>query len=199
MKASAALEYAPVKYLREFIVQPAAVGSIVPSSRFLAQTILEDVELHRAEAVLEYGPGTGVLTEFILRELRPEAKFIAIELNARFAKAFVSRYPLVTLFQDDVVNVQDICERAGVQEVDCIVSGLPWATFSESLQIRALDAMMRVLKPGGRFVTFAYVHSNALAGGRRFSSLLRDYFRTVSKSPVVWLNIPPAFVYRCRR
>jgi phospholipid N-methyltransferase len=158
-----------VKYLREFIVQPAAIGSIVPSSRFLAQTILEDVELHRADTVLEYGPGTGVLTEFILRQLRPGAKFVAIELNPRFAQAFESRYPFVTLFQDDVANVRDICERAGLQSVDCIVSGVPWATFPKSLQVECLDAMMSVLKPGGRFVTFTYVHSQfVLAGARRF-------------------------------
>jgi len=68
------------------------------------------------------------------------------------------------------------------------------------MQVQCLDAMMRVLKPGGRFVTFTYVHSQAvLSGAKRFSRLLPGYFQAVSKSPVVWLNIPPAFVYRCRR
>ena len=160
---------------------------------------MEDLDLRAADAVLEYGPGTGAFTEFVLRELRPGAKFAAIELNPHFAEVFKSRYPLVRLFQDSVTNVQGICESAGMQSVDCIVSGLPWATFSEPLQVQCLDEMMRVLKPGGRFVTFTYVHSLALAGSRRFASLLPDYFKIVSKSPVVWLNVPPAFVYRCRR
>jgi phosphatidylethanolamine/phosphatidyl-N-methylethanolamine N-methyltransferase len=188
-----------VKFLREFIAKPATTGAIAPSSRFLARMIVQDLDLRTADAVLEYGPGTGVFTGFVLRELRPEAKFAAIELNPRFAETFRSRYPLVRLFQDSVTNVQGICECAGMQSVDCIVSGLPWATFSESLQVQCLDEMMRVLKPGGRFVTFAYVHSLALAGARRFAGLLPDYFKTVAKSPVVWLNVPPAFVYRCRR
>ena len=34
---------------------------------------------------------------------------------------------------------------------------------------------------------------------KRFAGLLPNYFTTVSKSPVVWKNVPPAFVYRCRR
>jgi phosphatidylethanolamine/phosphatidyl-N-methylethanolamine N-methyltransferase len=188
-----------LSFLREFIFRPATTGAIVPSSRFLAQTILKDIGLRQAKAVLEYGPGTGVFTEFILRELKPEAKFAAIELNPRFAQVFRSRYPRVRLFQESAANVRAICRRAGIQSVDCIVSGLPWATFPESLQVECLDEMMQVLKPGGSFVTFTYVHSQVLTGAKRFSNLLPGYFKAVSKSPVVWLNIPPAFVYRCRR
>jgi phosphatidylethanolamine/phosphatidyl-N-methylethanolamine N-methyltransferase len=188
-----------VEYLREFIAKPASIGAIAPSSRLLARATVKDLDLHEADAVLEYGPGTGIFTEFVLRELKPEAKFAAIELNPRFAGIFRSRYPFVQLFQDSAVNVRRICECVGIESVDCIVSGLPWITFSELLQAQCLDEMMRVLKPGGRFVTFSYVHSQPLPGARRFARLLPNYFRTVSKSPVVWLNFPPAFVYRCRR
>ena len=181
-------------------MKPTEIGAILPSSRFLARRVIEDVGLHSADVVLEYGPGTGVFTEFILRELRPGTKFAAIELNPRFAQTFQARYPFVTLYQDSVANVQRICRSAGIPSVDCIVSGVPWAIFSESMQVQCLEAMMHVLKPGGCFVTFTYVHSQALlAGAKRFSRLLPGYFHAVSKSPVVWLNIPPAFVYRCRR
>lgn len=174
-------------------------GAVAPSSAFLAQTMVEDIGLDTAEAALEYGPGTGVFTEFILRALKPTAKFAAIELNPDFAARFKARYPSVPLFQDTVANARSICDKAGMQSVDCIISGLPWAAFPESIQVQCLDEMMRVLKPGGRFVTFAYVHGLALARGKRFASLLPNYFTSISKSEVVWLNLPPAFVYRCRR
>jgi len=189
----------PVSFLREFITNPVATGSVTPSSRFLAQSIVKGLELSSADAVLEYGPGTGVFTEFVVRGMRPEAKFAAIELNPHFAQAFRERYPSLLLFQDSVTNVKEICDRAGMPRVDCIVSGLPWATFPESLQVQCLEEMMRVLKPGGQFVTFSYVHSQMLAGSRRFTKLLPDYFKSTSNSPIVWLNVPPAFVYRCRR
>lgn len=175
-------------------------ASIAPSSRFLARTVVADLDLRAADVVLEYGPGTGVLTEFVLRQLRPDAKFAAIELNPRFARIFESRYPSVRLFEDSVGNVQKICATAEMKSVDCIVSGLPWALFSESQQIEFLEATMGVLRPGGQFVTFTYLHSQALLpGAKRFANLLPHYFKTVSKSNVVWLNFPPAFVYRCRR
>jgi len=161
--------------------------------------MVEGLELGNAEAVLEYGPGTGAFTGAILEGLKPSAKFAVIETNPQFAEIFTTRYPRVPLFQDSVANVRTICDRAGISSVDCIVSGLPWATFSKSLQMKCLDEMMRVLKPDGRFATFTYVHSLALPAAKRFANLLTNYFSTVSKSPVVWLNVPPAFVYRCRR
>jgi phospholipid N-methyltransferase len=59
--------------------------------------------------------------------------------------------------------------------------------------------MMTVLPPGGQFVTFAYLQGLLIPAGRRFGKLLGDYFSEVRKSPTVWRNTPPAFVYRCRR
>jgi len=161
--------------------------------------MVEGLNLQSAEAVLEYGPGTGSFTGEILQQLRPSSKLIAIELNPLLANAFRARYPKVTLVQDSVANVEGICRNAGILSVDCIVSGLPWASFSKGMQTEFLEAMMRVLKPGGQFVTFAYLHGLVLPPGKSFAALLPHYFKSVSKSGVVWLNLPPAVVYRCRR
>jgi phospholipid N-methyltransferase len=188
-----------VSFLKEFISNPTSIGAIAPSSSGLAQMMVAGLDLQNAEAVLEYGPGTGAFTEYILRGIGPRAKFAAIELNPRFAAQFRSRYPRVSLFEDSVANARKICDSAGIGPVDCIISGLPWATFPSTLQVTILDEMMKVLKPGGSFVTFGYVHAVTLPPAKRFASVLPRYFTTISKSPVVWLNLPPAFVYRCRR
>jgi phosphatidylethanolamine/phosphatidyl-N-methylethanolamine N-methyltransferase len=187
------------RFLTEFIQNPLGTGSLVPSSSGLARMMVQQAELGSADAVLEYGPGTGIFTEYILRELRPESKFAAIEINPRFAAIFRAAYPSIPLFEDSAENVCAICESMQIASVDCVVSGLPWAFFSKSMQIMCLDQMMRVLKPGGRFVTFGYLQSLALPAGRHLSSLLPTYFTTVSRSRTVWFNLPPAFVYRCRR
>jgi phospholipid N-methyltransferase len=98
-----------------------------------------------------------------------------------------------------VLNVKKLCEREGASEVDCIISGLPWASFSESLQDQCLAGILEVLKPGGQFVTFAYLQGLLLPAGLRFRAKLKRYFSDVTKSKIVWRNLPPAFVYRCRR
>ena len=161
--------------------------------------MMHGLGLPAADAVLEYGPGTGAFTKFILRQLKPGARFAAIELNPEFGRIFNAQYPGVQLFQDTVANARVLCDRAGMSSVDCIVSGLPWAAFSTSMQAKFLDEAMRVLKEGGRFVTFGYVHGAALPTARRFANLLPTYFSAIEKSPVIWRNLPPAFVYRCRR
>ena len=38
-----------------------------------------------------------------------------------------------------------------------------------------------------------------IPAGRRFRGQLNESFSHVESSPTVWRNLPPAFVYRCRR
>ena len=187
------------RFLREFISQPMATGAIFPSSKALGRAVVRTLNLSQAAAIVEYGPGTGAFTNYILQAMNRKTKFIAIEINPRLAGMFRARHPGVRIIEDSVTNARAICTGAGIDEVDCIVSGLPWASFPRQLQIEILEEMMRVLKPGGQFVTFAYVHGVVLPPGRRFSKILPRYFQSVSKSPVVWRNLPPAFVYRCTR
>jgi phospholipid N-methyltransferase len=161
--------------------------------------MVEGLDLEKAEAVLEYGPGSGTVTDHIRRKISPNTKLAAIEINPRMAELFKERHPDVLLFEDTVANARTICDHAGIESVDCIVSSLPWAIFSEEMQVNFLEEMMRVLKPGGGFVTFAYLHGLALPMSKRFANRLHEFFADVSKSSVIWRNVPPAFVYRCRR
>ena len=188
-----------VQFLREFLATPAVIGAVAPSSEELARTMVAGLDLSNARAVLEYGPGTGIVTDYIRRQIAPQTKLAAIEIHPRMAALFKQRHPDVPLFQDSAANARMICDYACMDFVDCVVSGLPWSTFSEPLQVKVLDETMRVLKPGGSFVTFAYIHGLALPTGKRFAGLLQKYFPVVSKSPVIWRNVPPALVYRCRR
>ena len=186
------------EFLTEFIHNPLGTGSLLPSSSYLARMMVQQAGLEGAEAVLEYGPGTGVFTHYILRELNPHSKFAAIEINPRFAAIFRAEHPGVPLFEDSVENVHAICKSMEIAAVDCVISGLPWAFFPKSVQVMFLDQMMKVLKPGGTFVSFGYLHSLALPTGRHLAALFPTYFTTVSRS-IVWFNLPPALIYRCRR
>jgi len=187
------------KFLAEFIQKPLTTGSLFPSSPHLARTIVQQARLSDADVVLEYGPGTGVLTHQILQELPARSKFAAIEINPRFAALFRAAHPGVRLFEDSAENVRAICDSMNVKTVDCVISGLPWALFSKELQVSLLNQMMLVLKPGGTFVAFGYPQSLLLPAARHLAGILPTYFTSVSKTPLVWRNFPPAFVYRCRR
>ena len=187
------------RFLREFFTKPSVVGAIAPSSRGLTRKMVEWIDWSQARHVVEYGPGTGVFTGQILAELQPGSKFFAIEISPRFVALLAHSHPHVRVYQDSVGNVATLCAREEMPQVDAILCGLPWAAFSATDQAAYLDAMMTVLRPGGQFVTFAYLQGLLLPAGQRFRKQLQRYFSHVERSPTAWFNLPPAFVYRCRR
>ena len=186
-------------FISKFLRNPIRVGAIAPSSKYLARKMVEWPDLEHANAVIEYGPGTGAFTGAIRKEISESCAFFAIEQDSSLTKVFQEKYPNEKIYIDSVLNVKKICEGEGVEQVDCIVCGLPWAAFSDTMQVQFMDAMMGVLKPGGQFVTFAYLQGLLLPAGQHFKHRLWEYFSEVSTSKTVWLNCPPAFVYQCRR
>jgi phospholipid N-methyltransferase len=98
-----------------------------------------------------------------------------------------------------VQDLHKILVARGQTAADRIVSGLPWAAFYESLQREIMKAAHDSLADDGVFVTFAYLQGFALPPAWRFRKLLREMFSEVRQSDVVWRNVPPAFVYTCRK
>ena len=80
-----------------------------------------------------------------------------------------------------------------------MISGLPWANFTPKLQRSILCSVAEHIAPGGYFATFAYLQGLMFPTGQRFRKLLGEVFSEVQTSPVIWKNLPPAFVYRCRK
>jgi phospholipid N-methyltransferase len=56
-----------------------------------------------------------------------------------------------------------------------------------------------VLRPGGLFVTYTYVMSPLMPGGRKFKRKVLERFSRVDCTPFVLVNVPPAFVYVAER
>jgi phospholipid N-methyltransferase len=181
--------------LKNFLRRPAETGAIFASSRELAGVITEVAQLDGAEVVVELGPGAGVFTEAIVRRIAPGATFLSVEINPEFVEATRARCPGVTVIHDSAVNTHTHLRDLGLDGCDRIICGLPWASFSESLQDEILDTVTNVLRPGGRFVTFAYRQGLLLPSAWRFRRKLENSFLRVTTTRTVWMNVPPAFVY----
>ncbi|HZS46552.1 MAG TPA: methyltransferase domain-containing protein [Blastocatellia bacterium] len=188
-----------VKFISTFLRKPVATGAIAPSSRWLAELMTEDMKLSQAETVVELGPGTGAFTKAIQEKIRPDALFLAIELNPQFAEELTLQFPDVNIINGSAEKFGEYLQQYGRSSADSVLCGLPWAGFSQDLQDRLLSAILKSLRPGGKFATFAYIHAAWLPPGRRFRQMLESNFSEVSMTRVVWRNLPPAFVYRCTR
>lgn len=198
-------------FAKEFVRAPKVVAAVAPSSKRLARQMVEGLDFANARAVVEYGPGLGTFSKAILDRIAassqsrgpgaegPACQFIAIERNERMAELFRQRFPQVKLFHDDAANVKQICLQEGLEEVDYVVSGLGWPSFSDDLRLRILEATAEILKPGGEFRTFGYHVGLLMRGAWHFRRTVRRLFSEVTISKVVWGNAPPAFVYRCIR
>jgi phosphatidylethanolamine/phosphatidyl-N-methylethanolamine N-methyltransferase len=161
--------------------------------------LVDSCNWESAKYVVEFGPGTGVATEVIMNRIKPQTRFFAIERSHELAEKTKLRCPQADIVEGCVTRVDEYCRQRNIPQVDAIISGLPWASFSSELQDSIFEAMFRVLPKGGTFATFAYLQGLLLPAGGRFYKLLQKNFSEVKKSPVVWMNVPPAFVYRCTR
>lgn len=186
-------------FVREFIRSPRVLGTCFTSSERLARAMVEGLDLEGARAVVEYGPGTGAVTGAVLERIPGECRFVAIERSPGLARVFRGRFPGVRLYEDDAANVRRLCKVEGIAAVDCIVSGLPWLLFPEAVQRALLRETVGVLRPGGGFTTVTYRAERLVPGVGRFRRLMEEVFSEVALSRRVWGNIPPAFVYRCRK
>lgn len=197
----AKVQSAPRRFLAAAIKSPRQVGAVIPSSRFLGRAMMRLADMDSARTVIEYGPGTGTITNEIVRVLHPEAKFFAIELNETMAQVFTRNHPELKLHVRSVADVEQLCrdEKLPPASVDVIISGLPWSVLPESLQTELLGATIRVLRPGGVMLTYGYHGGLLLKAGRKFSRSLPRFFSKVTRSKPVWLNLPPAFIYRCEK
>lgn len=178
-----------ILFLKRFVSQPNQVGSVIPSSRFLCKRMMEAVPWDEARVIVELGPGTGVFTKDILNKRMPDSTFFVIERDAKFQEILRSRFPGL-IVQDEAQNLRHYLQEQGLSKVDAIVSSLPFAVFPEELRNEILQAILDILAPDGVFVTYQY--------SLQLKSELERLFDQVEIGFTPF-NIPPAFIYTCRK
>ena len=182
-----------------FIRHPKSTGAVFPSSRRLAEVMVEDAGLDTAATVVELGPGTGAFTGTIAERLGDQDNYLGLELREKFVSIVQEKYPHLRVVNDSAEKIVENLGKIDRQKADAIISGLPWAAFDADLQKRIMKSVTAALAPGGTFSTFTYLHARQLPAGKRFRALLDDNFSDVQTSKTVWLNLPPAFVYHCTK
>jgi phospholipid N-methyltransferase len=161
--------------------------------------MVEAIPRARPAVVVELGPGSGVFTRLIERRLGTHGRRLAVEVNPAFATRLTREHPGLEVVQADARHLPELLGERGIDEVDVVVSGLPWVGFDQGTQRALLDSVCSVMGADGIFVTFGYRVTSWMPPARRFRQLLRGEFDEVVIGRTVRLNIPPAFVYYARR
>ncbi|MEM9282815.1 MAG: methyltransferase domain-containing protein [Verrucomicrobiota bacterium] len=186
-------------FLRAFFKDFTHVGAIAPSSKQLAGLMLDWMDWSQINHIVEFGPGTGVFTQAIHQRINEDTHFFAVERDPDLAKHTRQRCPEVEVVESCVSRLPELCLERSLERIDAIVCGLPWAAFTTEMQNQCLSAVLDALPEGGYFATFAYWQGLALPAGIRFKRTLHESFSSVENSGTAWRNLPPAFVYQCRK
>ena len=191
-------------FATEALADYKTTGAVAPSSRFLADAMLEPLGLRPGCVVVELGAGTGVMTRALLKALPADGTLLAFEINSRFYKYLkenLSDHRLVLLKTRAELLSRELHKR-GYRRVDAVLSSLALGFFSDSGRRALLESFIPFMDQHSVYTQYQYIHGVGLKDGRlrRFSArpLLREYFASV-ESKTVWRNIPPAFVFACRK
>jgi phospholipid N-methyltransferase len=167
------------KFIREIIKHPVQLGTVTETSRFAAQTMAD--ALNGASNIVEFGPGTGAVTQHLLNKLPDNGHLTCFEIN----KHFCDHLRGIGDHRLEVVNGDATDYRKQVRDADCIVSSVPVALFPSPKKERFI-AML------GRSRACVQLQYSPF-----LKRALQRYFRDV-RIRFVPLNIPPAFIYICK-
>jgi len=179
-------------FARNFLKYPNRIGWMLPSSSFVVDSVLKQVNWEKAKVIVEYGPGVGTFTTRILERMRSDATLVALEINEEFVKFLdvsVSDARL-RLVQESATDIDLVLARLGLVQADCVISGIPFKTLPHVVRETIVRKTYKVLRPKGSFLV--YQLSSAVL------PYLEQVFGTVSRD-IQLLNIMPARLFYCAR
>jgi phospholipid N-methyltransferase len=176
---------------RNFIKHPKMLGSLIPSSRFLVNKVLSEVDWPGARVLLEYGPGVGTFTTEILRRMRPDAVLIALETNADFVRFLRGKIhdDRLHVVHGSAVEVDSALARLNLSHADYVVSGIPYTTIAPEAREIILRKTHSVLHPNGAFLVYQFTRTVLPYLQQVFGQVHQDF------EP---LNLMPARLFFCR-
>ncbi len=180
-------------YIKNFL-QDQDVAAIVPSSSFLVRRVCKWIDFEEDQVVVEYGPGNGVFSEFILDRMTADSTLLLVESNPGFVEMleeWTSDDPRALVVQDRAERIVDILDEHDVDAVDYIVSGIPFSFFDEGEREELLARTRDVLAEDGKFLVYQNYNHLEAPLRKHFSAVTKEYEPR---------NIPPTmFVYEAQK
>ena len=202
------------QFYRQFRTRYHTTGSIMPSSKALARAMTRPMRHCKApRRILEIGPGTGAITQQIVRELRPGDQFDIVEINADFVAYLGQRFAAEPDFRRRRAQTRilhsPLQEAPGTEVYDFMISGLPLNNFGLELVEDIYTSYERLLKREGTLTCFEYVWIRQMkmpfvseAERDRLTKLTHYLEGKIRRHQVgeeiVLLNMPPAVARHLR-
>ncbi len=163
------------------------VASVTPTSSFGIRRVCRKIDFSKRNVIVEYGPGTGAFTRYLLKNMSPDSKLILIETNRHFVSILKTiADPRLYVFNDSAENIKSILKECGEQSADYILSGIPFSLLSEEVKTQILRNTRDVLSEEGTFLVYQCLN--------HISKYLKQYFNYVNFE-IELRNLPPLFIF----
>ncbi len=173
---------------------PHKVGSLWPSSRYLARYMLQGVPLKSGDVVVEYGPGTGPFTHFLKYYVEQGVSYLGIEQDRVLYEKLRRRFPQLRFHHGSAEEVKQLLPYYQLEKPSLVISGLPFANMPAAIQEAILQVTQEVLRDDGFFRTFTYLFSSISPRALQFKKIVLNKFLQQHQSKIVFSNLPPARV-----
>jgi len=180
-----------VRFLRSWIEKPLHMGAVMPSSKLLARTMAQYVDVESKGPVVELGPGTGAITNALIEHGVDQKRLVLVEYNPGFCALLRDRYPHAKVVQGDAYKLRDSLLKVLDVPASAVVSGLPLVTKPMLTRLKLIRDAFTALAPGAPFVQFTYSVAPPIPKSLPGVS--------TEASERIWMNLPPARVWVYRK
>ena len=180
-----------VRFLRSWIEKPLHMGAVMPSSKLLARTMAQYVDVDSKGPVIELGPGTGAITNALIEHGVDQKRLVLVEYNPGFCALLRERYPQAKVVQGDAYKLRDSLWEVLKVPASAVVSGLPLVTKPMLTRLKLIRDAFVALSPGAPFVQFTYSVVPPIPKSLPGVS--------TEASERIWMNLPPARVWVYRK
>lgn len=178
------------RFIKTWLDNPILTGAVSPSGRFLARMMACAVDPSGTGPIVELGPGTGPITQALLKRGVDARRLLLVEFDEAFCRLLRKRFPGVQVVQADAYSLRESLGSVLEAPASAIVSSLPLLTKPDAQRVALLEDAFSLMEPGGSFVQFTYGMNSPVPWS--------DAFEADVSAPV-WLNLPPARVWVYRR
>ncbi|KOS68649.1 SAM-dependent methyltransferase [Lysinibacillus contaminans] len=178
-------------FLYQFIMNPKTVGAILPSSSFLGDRMIEKIDFKDEKYIVEYGPGTGVFTEKLIKKRDPKTVILLVENNKEFYSLLKEKYKdedYIFIEYGSAEKIERYLKKYRIPYVDYVISGLPFASLPKNVSNEILLNTTKILKENGQFITFQYT---------KIKKAFFNQFFTKIDVKREYRNFPPAYIFNC--
>lgn len=178
------------RFLKGWLQEPGQVGSVKPTGKATARAMASYVPVDSDLPVLELGPGTGVVTDALLKRGVAPEKIVSIEYSTNFFEYLTRTYPKVNFIQGDAFQVKSLLEDKPWQKFSTVIGAIPLLNVPKPKRAELIEACLELMPPGGAFVQITY--------GMRPPTPGVSGSYSVEATERILKNIPPAklFIYR---